>query len=131
MNPKTILIVEDELDMRIFLKTVMETSGYQPILARNGNDGFEKAKDIHPDLILLDVMMPGEGGVTMYRQLKTDDRLRDIPVVMLSAVEEATYGHYIKMLNIQTEGPIPPPNAYVEKPPDPDELLKVIGDLLV
>lgn len=130
MNPKTILIVEDELDMRIFLKTAMETSGYLPVLARNGDEGFRKAKDIVPDLILLDVMMPGEGGVTMYRQLKTDDGLRDIPVVMLSAVEEETYGHYIKMLNIQTKGPIPPPNAYVEKPPDPDALLNVIRDLL-
>jgi len=131
MNPKTILIVEDELDMRIFLKTAIETSGYLPVLARNGDEGFQKARDIVPDLILLDVMMPGEGGVTMYRQLKTDDGLRDIPVVMLSAVEEETYNHYIKMLNIQTKGPIPPPNAYVEKPPDPDALLNVIRDLLV
>jgi len=130
MNPKTILIVEDELDMRIFLKMAMETSGYQPLLARNGNEGVQKAREIVPDLILLDVMMPGEGGVTMYRQLKTDDDLRDIPVVMLSAVEEETYGHHIKMLNIRAEGPIPPPDAYVEKPPDPEELLNVIRDLL-
>ena len=70
MKKKTVLIVEDELDMRIFISTLLETSGYQPVMTRDGNEGMLKAQDICPDLIILDVMMPGEGGVQMYRQLK-------------------------------------------------------------
>jgi DNA-binding response OmpR family regulator len=63
MKKKTVLIVEDELDMRIFISTLLETSGYRPIMTRDGNEGMLKAKDVCPDLIILDVMMPGEGGV--------------------------------------------------------------------
>ena len=81
---KTVLIVEDELDMRIFISTLLETSGYRPVMTKNGKEGLLKARDIGPDLIILDVMMPGEGGVQMYRQLKSDNALMDIPVIMLS-----------------------------------------------
>jgi DNA-binding response OmpR family regulator len=81
---KTVLIVEDELDMRIFISTLLETSGYRPVTTKNGKEGLLKARDIGPYLIILDVMMPGEGGVQMYRQLKSDSSLMDIPVIMLS-----------------------------------------------
>jgi len=58
MKKKTILIVEDELDMRIFISTLLETSGYRPVMTRDGNEGLRKAKNASPDLIILDVMMP-------------------------------------------------------------------------
>ena len=125
MKKKTVLIVEDELDMRIFISTLLETSGYQPVMTRDGNEGMLKAKDVFPDLIILDVMMPGEGGVQMYRQLKTDDRLMNIPVILLSAVAKKTFAHYLKMLNARTDGSIPEPSAYLEKPPDAEEIIKM------
>lgn len=125
MKKKTVLVVEDELDMRIFISTLLETSGYQPILTKNGSEGLLKARDIYPDLIILDVMMPGEGGVQMYRQLQTDDRLKNIPVILLSAVAQSTFAHYLKMLNARVGGSIPQPAAYLEKPPEAEELLKL------
>lgn len=124
-NRPKVLIVEDEMDMRIFLSTVFETGGWEPQTARNGREGIAKARKSQPDLVLLDVMMPEEGGVAMYRELKTDPDLSAIPVVMLSAVEEETYAHYLKMLKAQSEGRIPEPDAYLEKPPDPEELLSI------
>ncbi len=99
MNKKTVLIVEDELDMRIFISTLLETSGYTPVMTRDGKEGLIKARDFLPDLIILDVMMPGEGGVQMYRQLKTDQSLKAIPVIMLSAVAQKTFSHYLNMVN--------------------------------
>jgi CheY-like chemotaxis protein len=125
MKKKTVLIVEDEMDMRIFISTLLETSGYQPILTKNGSEGLLKARDIYPDLIILDVMMPGEGGVQMYRQLQTDDRLKNIPVILLSAIAKSTFAHYLKMLNARIDGSIPQPAAYLEKPPEAEELLKL------
>jgi CheY-like chemotaxis protein len=125
MEKPKVLIVEDEMDMRIFLSTVFETGGWRPATARNGREGIEKARKSRPDLVLLDVMMPEEGGVAMYRELKTDQDLSTIPVVMLSAVEEETYAHYLRMLKAQSEGTIPEPDAYLEKPPDPEELLSI------
>ena len=130
MKKKTVLIVEDELDMRIFISTLLETSGYQPVLTKNGREGLLKARDIYPDLIILDVMMPGEGGVQMYRQLKTDEALMDIPVIFMSAVAQKTFAHYLKMLNARIDGIIPEPSAYLEKPPEAEELLKLTERLI-
>jgi len=130
MKKKTVLIVEDELDMRIFLSTLLETSGYQPIMTRDGTEGMRKAKDAGPDLIILDVMMPGEGGVQMYRQLKTHETLCNIPVIMLSAVAKKTFSHYLNMVNARLKKPIPEPDAYIEKPPEAEDLLKITAALI-
>lgn len=130
MKKKTVLIVEDELDMRIFLSTLLETNGYRPVVTKDGKDGLLKAKQVLPDLIILDVMMPGEGGVQMYRQLKTDDNLKNIPVIMLSAVAEKTFAHYLKMVNARMEDPIPDPHAYIEKPPEAETLLSSAAHLI-
>jgi len=131
MGLKKILIVDDELDMRIFISTLLETNGYKPFATRDGKDGIRKAKELMPDLIILDVMMPGEGGVQMYRQLKTDKILKDIPVIMLSAVAEKTFIHYLKMLNTQINNSIPYPDVYMEKPPEAEELLRITGKLIL
>lgn len=130
MRKKRVLIVDDELDMRIFISTLLETRGYKPIVTRNGKEGMRKAKSIVPDLIILDVMMPEEGGVQMYRQLKTDNDLKDIPVIMVSAIAKKTFSHYLKMLNVQKEDNIPEPEAYMEKPPEAAALLKMTGRLI-
>lgn len=130
MSKKTVLVVDDELDMRIFISTVFETSGYHAVAARDGKDGLQKANELGPDLIILDIMMPGEGGIYMYRHLKADENLRDIPVVMLSGVGKTTFFHYLKMMNIQPEETIPEPEAYVEKPPKPELLLEIVDAIL-
>ena len=126
---RKILIVDDEIDMCFFLKTLFETSGYTPLVTRNGTEGLAVAKAEIPDLIVLDVMMPGEGGAHMYRELKSDETFSAIPVIMLSAVEQKAFYHYLKMLNIQVDTSIPNPDLYMEKPPDPDELLKAVQNL--
>jgi len=130
MNKKTVLIVEDEMDMRIYISTLLETSGYAPVVTRDGKEGLIKARDVSPDLIILDVMMPGEGGVQMYRQLKTDQALKAIPVIMLSAVAQKTFSHYLNMVNARLDRPIPRPEAYIEKPPEADDLLQMAARLI-
>jgi CheY-like chemotaxis protein len=130
MNKKTVLIVEDEMDMRIFISTLLETSGYVPLMTRDGKEGLIKARDVSPDLIILDVMMPGEGGVQMFRQLKMDQTLKGIPVIMLSAVAQKTFSHYLNMVNARLDEPIPRPEAYIEKPPEAEELLKMTASLI-
>ena len=130
MNKKTVLIVEDEMDMRIFISTLLETSGYKPVVTRDGKEGLARARDVSPDLIILDVMMPGEGGVHMYRQLKSDRTLRSIPVIMLSAVARKTFSHYLNMVNARLKNAIPDPDAYIEKPPEAEELLKMTTSLI-
>ena len=130
MKKKTVLVVDDELDMRIFLSTLLETSGYRPVVTKDGREGIVKARELIPDLIILDVMMPGEGGVLMYRQLRCDEALQYIPVIMLSAVARKTFTHYLRMINASMAEPIPDPDAYVEKPPEAEELLATAARLV-
>jgi CheY-like chemotaxis protein len=130
LKEKKILVVEDDLHMRIFITTVLETNGYNATATKDGKEGIQKVKEDRPDLVILDVMMPEEGGVSMYRQLKTDNKLKDIPVVMLSGVESETFFHSLKMMNIGLEDPLPDPEAYVEKPPKAEGLLNIVQKLL-
>ena len=88
MGKKKILFVDDELDMRIFLSTVLKTEGYEPIAARNAIEGIQKARDVSPDLVIMDVMMPQAGGVTLFQEIKKDERLKHIPIIMLTGHSE-------------------------------------------
>ncbi len=130
-GPKTVLVVDDELSMRIFIATLLETAGWKPVVCKNGGDGIRKARELKPDLVILDVMMPKEGGAAMYRALKSDEALRRIPVLMLSAVAESSFRHYLSMLRAGVDDPVPDPDAYLEKPPDPKQLaatvLRLVG----
>jgi CheY-like chemotaxis protein len=126
MDMKKVLIVEDEMDMRIFLTTLLETNGYKPIAAQNGEEGEIKVISDKPDLILLDVMMPKEGGIQLYRKLKSDPSLSLIPVVIISAIAKKTFLHSQKMLNTARGQTLPDPEGYIEKPPEAEEVLREI-----
>jgi len=127
---KKVLVVDDELDMRIFITTLLETSGYKPFSAEDGFQGLEIARQKKPALIILDVMMPKESGINMYRELKNDPELKDIPVIIVSALSKKTFFHSQKVLDEYKGEEIPEPTAYIEKPPEPEELLEVIQDSL-
>jgi CheY-like chemotaxis protein len=132
MDNQKILVVDDEPDMRIFVSTVVETMGFDPITAKNGTEAVEKARSILPALIILDVMMPKiEDGIKTYQLFKTDKRLDQIPIIMLSAIAKKTFFHSIRILSPQNGPHVPEPEAYMEKPPDAAELVKMIENLLI
>ena len=130
MAKKRILVVGDELDMRTFVCTLLGTCGYQSLVASDGEEGIQKAKKLRPQLIILDVMLPKEGGIQMYRELKTDDNLKDIPVIMLSGISKKTFFHSQNILNSYMGQNLPEPEAYIEKPPESEELIQVAESLL-
>lgn len=82
---KKILIVDDEQDIVETLRFVLENEGYECHCAYNGEDGLNKAKELIPDLIILDVMMPIMNGYKISRLLKFDTKYKDIPILMLTA----------------------------------------------
>ena len=127
---KKVLVVDDELDIRTFIITLLETEGFKPISAADGIEGLEIARREKPILIILDVMMPKESGITMYRDLKNDPKLKDIPVIMLSALSRKTFFHSQKVLDEYEGQKIPEPACYIEKPPEPEELLEAIQNCL-
>jgi CheY-like chemotaxis protein len=131
MDLKKILVVDDEADMRTFISTVVETRGFNPVTAADGKEALALARSEPPALVILDVMMPGmDDGIQTYQQFKTDEKLNRIPIIMLSAVAQKTFFHTIRMLNPHTGSTIPEPEAYMEKPPDANELIRLIHELL-
>ena len=83
-----ILVVDDEADTRMFLCNLLGTCGYEAVAAAGGTEGFQKAKAEPPDLIILDIMMPRMSGFQVCRKLKSDERTKDIQVLMVTALNE-------------------------------------------
>ncbi|WP_292461782.1 response regulator [Methanolobus sp.] len=83
-----ILIVDEEIDASTALKLALETEGYNVIEALDGYEGLMKAKSENPDIILLDIMMPGMDGFEVCQLLKADPASRHIPIIMLTAKGE-------------------------------------------
>mgnify|MGYP001594646631 CR=1 FL=1 len=79
-----ILIVEDEMFVRELYERVLSQNGFEVFTASDGEKGLAIAASAHPDLILLDVMMPGVNGLEVLKRLKADSDLKDIPVVLLT-----------------------------------------------
>jgi CheY-like chemotaxis protein len=124
---KTILIVDDEPEQIEFASTVLEENGYIPIGASNGAEAMKIVKREKPGLILLDILMPEKSGIGMYHNLKHDEETRDIPVIIVTGV--ARGGHFNDLMMRQGEA-LPPPDGYIEKPMNPDDVLKLVTDLL-
>ena len=131
MGNKKILVVDDERYMRIFVSTVVETLGFEPIAAENGAEALQKAGSNPPALVILDVMMPKiEDGIKTYQQFRASPKLSHIPIIMLSAIAQKTFFHSIRMLSPRQGVQLPEPEAYMEKPPDAEELIRLISELL-
>lgn len=86
----TILIVDDEIISRYTLEALLDFENYTLVFAENGLQGLEKAEVMKPDLILLDVMMPGMNGFEVCRRLRANPRLANLPVVMITAWDDPT-----------------------------------------
>lgn len=114
---KKILVIDDEADFVTLVAIRLQKAGYAVSFASEGNAGLAKAKAEKPDLILLDVLMPGLTGLETLRQLRGDPETRRIPVVMLSAKGDTDF-----ILKAQELGC----SDYLTKPFDDKELLATI-----
>jgi len=132
--PKNILIVDDDSNVILFLSTVLKDHGYITIDASNGREGLERAKSDHPDLILLDLMMPQKSGIALLSDLKRDNALKEIPVIMVTGVSGETGidldAFFKKGATGDPESNALKPEGYIEKPVAPQKLLKMIKEVL-
>jgi twitching motility two-component system response regulator PilH len=127
---KKVLNVEDDPDIRTFVSTVLEENGYTPIMAKDGEEGIKKLREEKPDLVILDILMPKQSGIKMYHDLKTDDSLKGIPVVMLSGVSRRTFLRSQAALTEFGDETVPEPQAYLEKPVEPEDLAETLKKIL-
>ncbi len=126
-----VLVVDDESDMVIFLSTLLNAHGFDSIIAGDGQEGFEKARKESPACIILNAMMSDDSGIDLYVRLKRDQHLRNVPVIMLSAIASKTFFQYRKFQGISSAGQgIPEPEAYLESPPETGELIWQVQELV-
>lgn len=121
MAAKTILIVDDEEKNIKLLKAILAPNGYNLVGAVNGEEAIRTAADIFPDLILLDIMMPGIDGFEVCRRLKKDERTAMIPIVMVTALSEKE--HAVKAMEAGADD-------FLSKPVDHTELIVRVKSLL-
>jgi two-component system phosphate regulon response regulator PhoB len=127
---KKVLVVDDDVDIRKVVSKLVEKSGYITIEAKNGVEGMAKVREDKPDLIILDILMPKESGIRMYRELKSEEALKDIPVIVLSAIPEKSFFRSQKVLDEFAGQSVPEPEAYIEKPEEPEELIALMKKIL-
>ncbi len=119
---KKIMIIDDEEDMRTFLETLFRKAGYETEAAVNGDEAMRQLENWAPDLITLDILMPKKSGISFFQVIRENERLKAVPVIVLSGVtrhseffgEEAHAG----------------PTEFIEKPVAPDALLAKAKELL-
>ena len=119
---KKVLIVDDEQDIVESLKFVLEAEEYECYTAFNGEDGLKTAKEIIPDLIILDIMMPKMNGYKISRLLKFDSKYKDIPIIMLTARSQEED----KLIGEETGA-----NEYITKPFDLDFVVEKVKRSLI
>lgn len=118
---KKILIVDDEQDIVESLKFVLEAADFSCYCAYNGEDGLRLAKEIVPDLIILDVMMPKINGYKISRLLKYDNKYKNIPILMVTARSQEED----KLIGEETGA-----DEYITKPFELDEVVKKVEQYL-
>jgi CheY-like chemotaxis protein len=130
---QSILIIDDDPDVVLYLSTLLEDHGYKALSASDGMEGFDRAGKEHPDLILLDLMMPAKSGISLLADLKKDEDLRKIPVIMVTGVSGETGIGIQSFLQALIDDGVcenPEPAGYLEKPVRPERLLGLVKDVL-
>jgi CheY-like chemotaxis protein len=129
-----ILIIDDDTDAILILSTVLRDQGYGVITALDGITGLDMIVAEHPDLILLDLMMPEKSGISLLHDIKEDENLKDIPVIMVTGVASETGIDLESFLKSGSETreqtAVPRPDGYVQKPIDPNKLMTLIKSVL-
>lgn len=115
-----ILAVDDVPDNLFLLQAILEAEGYEVETANSGSSALAKVENSPPDLVLLDVMMPDMNGYEVAQQMRQNNRLTEIPIVMITAYEEA---HVKSQLQVEA-------SDFIRKPINIDELLTRIRAFL-
>ena len=131
-----ILVIDDEPDARAYMKAVLDEEGYETITASDGEQGLNKVHESPPHLILLDLMMPKKSGIKFLNEIKNDEQLKGIPIVVVSGVRQVTgvdMKHYLEeqpfkerkkeVLGVDFDIT---PDAFLEKPIEPSDLLATV-----
>jgi len=126
---KKILVIDDEPDVITFLTTLLRKNGYEVCEACDGVEGIKKLIEEKPDLVCLDLIMPEKTGIKMYREMRKDEQLKNVPVIMVTGIGSVAteWANFERFIQHRT---IPGPQGYIEKPIDKEQFLKAVREVL-
>jgi two-component system response regulator VicR len=119
---KHIICIEDEMEMIDLIRIILGRRGFEVTGANGGREGLRMVREKHPDLVLLDLMMPDMDGWEVYQQMKADETTRNIPVIVVTAKAQ----NIDKVLGLH----IAKVDDYIAKPFSPQELLSSVEKIL-
>jgi DNA-binding response OmpR family regulator len=122
MAPTRVVCVEDEIEMIDLIRLILTREGYEVVVAKGGLQALQVIEDVHPQLILLDLMMPDLDGWEVYQRIKANPATKDIPVIVVTARAQSID----KVLGLH----IARVDDYITKPFGPADLLKSIETVL-
>lgn len=125
-----IVIVDDEPDVVLFLQAALEDNNYIALTASSANDGLEIIRNENPGLVCLDILMPKESGISLFRKLRTDPALKGIPVVIHSGLSLTKDLDQNEFLRLEDGTLLSEPEGYIEKPANAEQFLAVIRRVL-
>jgi len=125
-RPLSVLVVDDEPDVLTYLAAMLEQAGHRPLIAGNAGDGFALLKQERPDVACIDIVMPEETGIALFRRIRSDPEIADTPVIFITALRP----ELTAVAPAAGEEAMPEPDGYIEKPPDADAFLATVVEVV-
>ena len=127
MSDKTAVVIDDEVDLTNYISAILEENGFKVDVANEATGGEALIREKMPDIVLLDLMMPGRTGIQLFSRLRRDEATRAIPVVMVTGIKDKLgidWGEIVDGMKIRR------PDGFVEKPIEPERLMSVVKGVL-
>jgi CheY-like chemotaxis protein len=126
MGEMKIVLVEPEFEMATFLSALMESSDCRPVVVDNPQECLDLSHEDRPDCIIINIMSLADEGISLYLDLKCDDCLCDVPVILLSPISRKTFEQYPSYRKARQEKRVPEPDAFLEIPSETDEIVNIV-----
>ena len=124
---KTAVVIDDEPDICTYIASILMEHGFETRTANEAASGEDLIREDPPDLVCLDLMMPGRTGIQLFSRLRKDDKTREIPLIMITGIKEKLNIDWSEVVDgFRTRKP----DGFVEKPVDPVRLMRVVEDVL-
>lgn len=127
MERRHVLVIDDEPDISSYVASILEGSQYSVQTANSAMEGERLIRDRRPDLILLDLMMPGRTGIQFFVRLKGNEETKEIPLIMVTGIKDKLNIDWQEIVS-QLRARVP--DGFVEKPIEPVHLMNVVEDVL-